>query len=479
MNYEVLKNLFNVFVDNGKIRAENYKNNIYPYEYRKLDKKMENTQIKGKNYNAFLFFNEVNEMFSKILIEEHLYDMDTKNSNKNIIIYFGENEYIKESFDRLYQKSKETLPFLIIVKDISNYNEDLKFINYIPSIKSINKLLMSRNKNYNKRKMKLICQKALFNFIITKIYRMDMYYNQLGYNLNMINPFNEINCKIKVHLTIGLVGNSGCGKSTLINILFNQLVCRVSSSATDVTTKCSEYYLPVNVDSDNIGQIRFLDFPGINNETNYYDIVEPEINKKIKEYKKNREQIDLVLFYIPNGVGRELNNTGLELIKLLHSNKIKILFIINGEIKPILLEDKKSKLKNEINNNKIFKNIKEKNGILNDDFSNVINTDYYQFYNIIEKTGVPLILEKIIDIIKIKDKNFRIKDITVDNYNEKLEELKNINRLFELYKNMSDLKDSIRIKSKWVVVGFSALAFGTSALSIVVPLVDAAAAIGY
>ena len=134
------------------------------------------------------------------------------------------------------------------------------------------------------------------------------------------------------------------------------------------------------------------------------------------------------------------------------------------------MEDKKSKLKNEIKNNKIFKNIKEKNGILNDDFSNVINTDYYQFYNIIEKTGVPLILEKIIDIIKIKDKNFRIKDITVDNYNEKLEELKNINRLFELYKNMSDLKDSIRIKSKLVVVGFSALAFGTSALSIVVPL---------
>ena len=479
VNYEVLKNLFNVFVDNGKIRAENYMNNIYPYEYRKLDKKMENTQIKGKNYNAFLFFNEVNEIFSKILIEEHLYDMDTKNSNKNIIIYFGENEYIKESFDRLYQKSKETLPFLIIVKDISNYNEDLKFINYIPSIKSINKLLMSSIKNYNKCQMKLICQKVLFNFIITKIYRMDMYYNQLGYNLNMINPFNEINCKIKVHLTIGLVGYSGCGKSTLINILFNQLVCRVSSSATDVTTKCSEYYLPVNVDSDNVGQIRFLDFPGINNETIYYDIVEPEINKKIKEYKKNREQIDLVLFYIPNGVGRELNNTGLELIKLLHSNKIKILFIINGEIKPLLLEDKKSKLKNEINNNKIFKNIKEKNGILNDDFSNLINTDYYQFYNIIEKTGIPLILEKIIDIINIKDKNFCIEDITVDNYNEKLEELKNINRLFELYKNMSDLKDSIRIKSKLVVVEFSALAFGTSALSIVVPLVDAAAAIGY
>ena len=84
-----------------------------------------NAQMKGKNYNAFLFFNEVNEIFSKILIEEHLYDMDTKNINKNIIIYFGESEYIKESFDRLYQKSKETIPFLIIVNNSTNYCEEL------------------------------------------------------------------------------------------------------------------------------------------------------------------------------------------------------------------------------------------------------------------------------------------------------------------------------------------------------------------
>jgi GTPase Era involved in 16S rRNA processing len=95
----------------------------------------------------------------------------------------------------------------------------------------------------------------------------------------MLNPLKEENCKIKVNLTIGLVGYSGCGKSTLINLLFNDLVCRVSSSATDVTTKCSEYYLPAIVDSDNVGQIRFLDFPGIANEKNYYDIIKPEIKK--------------------------------------------------------------------------------------------------------------------------------------------------------------------------------------------------------
>jgi len=469
VNYNILKKIFSIFVDKGKIRAKNYMNNIYPYEYRKLDKKFENNQIKGKNYNAFLFFNEVDEIFSKILLEEHLYDMDTTNKNKNIIIYFGENEYIKESFDRLYQKSKETIPFLIIINNSPNKSEELKYINYIPSITAIKNLLISRYKGYSDEQIQLMSKKALFILIITKLYRMDMYYNQLGYNLNMINPFNEINCKIKTHLTIGLLGYSGCGKSTFVNITFNQLVCRVSSSATDVTTKCSEYNLPINVDSDNVGQIRFLDFPGINNEMNYYEVVEPEIKRKIKEYKKNMEQIDLVLFYIPNGVGRELNDTGLKLIRLLHSNKIKILFVINGEIKPFLLEEKKTKLRNKINNNEILK----------DDFSNLINTDYYQYYNEIDKTGVPLILEKIIDIIKIQDNDFRITDITVDNYNEKLNKLKYLTRLFELYENMSDLRDSIRIKSKWVVAGFSALSLGTSALSIIVPLVDSAAAIGY
>lgn len=168
-------------------------NNIYPYEYRKIDKKFENDrlkvmiddintiisgynqfekkisdQIKGKKYNAFLFFNEVNEMFSKILIEEHLYDMDVKNKNKNIIIYFGENEYIKKSFDRLYKKSKATMPFLIIIKNILNYNEELKFVNYIPNINSIKKLLMSESHKYNRHQRKSMCEKALFNFIITK-----------------------------------------------------------------------------------------------------------------------------------------------------------------------------------------------------------------------------------------------------------------------------------------------------------------------
>ena len=169
-----------------------------------------------------------------------------------------------------------------------------------------------------------------------------MYYNQLGYNLNRLNPFNEVNSKIKFHLTIGLVGYSGCGKSTLINLVFGELVSRVSSTATDVTTLCSEYYLPVRkLKSKNIGQIRILDFPGISEDKHYEDVVKPKILKKMKEYKKNMEQIDVALFFISNGNNRELTKSGLDLIRLLHEQKIRIIFIVNGPIRPELLQSKK------------------------------------------------------------------------------------------------------------------------------------------
>ena len=472
-NYNVLKNIFSKFMNNGKIKSNNNMDKIYSYEYRKLDKKIGENKER-KKYNAFLFFNEVDEIFSKILIEEHLYEMDKKNENKNVIIYFGEDEYIKDSFDKLYQKSPESLPFLIIVKNTSIYCEKLKLVNYIPNIISIRDLLMFRPQNIRNEEIKSMIEKALFHLIKLKIYRIDMYYNQLGYNLNLLNPLNDINSKIKVNLTIGLLGYSGSGKSTLINLLFNDFVSRASESKNEITTKCSEYYLPIQVDSDNVGQIRFLDFPGINNEKNYYDIIKPELEKKIEEYKSNKEQIDLVLFYLPRNNEEneeELNDASLKLINLLHSNKIKIIFIINEKIKQLnKLNTKKINLKNKINNNEI----------INDDFSNILNTNYFQNYNNKRsKIGIPLILEKIIDIIKIQDQNFNIEDITVHNYNQKLEDLKNLTRFFDLFGSMSDLRDSIRTKSNLVVTGFSLLSLGTSALSILLPLLDTATTIGY
>ena len=127
-------------------------------------------------------------------------------------------------------------------------------------------------------------------------------------------------------------------------------------------------------------------------------------------------------------------------------------------------------MKNQINNNEILK----------DNFSNIINTNYYQsYYNRRSKTGILLIITKIINIIKIKDKNFNINDITVNNFNEKLNELKKLTRLFELYEDMSDLRDSMRVKPNLVVTCFSVLSFGTSALSLLVPFVDLVTAIGY
>ena len=81
--------------------------------------------------------------------------------------------------------------------------------------------------------------------------------------------------------------------------------------------------------------------------------------------------------------------------------------------------------------------------------------------------------------MEIKDENFRVEDIAVNNYNDKLTELKNSSRVFEMYENMTVMKEKAKIQATMAVVGYSTLALGTSALSIVVPLVDAAAAIGY
>ena len=108
-----------------------------------------------------------------------------------------------------------------------------------------------------------------------------------------------------------------------------------------------------------------------------------------EEYKGLSYQ-GVVLFFIPNGISREFNKTGLKLVELLHKNKIKIIFIINGTMNKIVFEQKKNKLKNIINNNEI----------LHDDFSNLINSDYFQYYNQKDRTGISTIFQSIKKIIK-------------------------------------------------------------------------------
>ena len=69
--------------------------------------------------------------------------------------------------------------------------------------------------------------------------------------------------------------------------------------------------------------------------------------------------------------------------------------------------------------------------------------------------------------MEIKDENFRVEDIAVNNYNDKLTELRNSSRVFEMYENMTVMKEKAKIQATMAVVGYSTLALGTSALSIV------------
>ena len=360
----------------------------YQYELRQkiIDKKI---------YNAFLFFNKADEEFLDML-NEHLFEIDHKNGNKNVIIFFGEENEIIKSINKLEEKSAETVPFLIIIND-SEYDDKLKYINYIPDLNTLKINLKEKNETLSEEELSLLSEKALVNYINNKLLRIDSYYNQLGYDIK--NIYSD-----KILSTVALLGYSGCGKSTFLNLLFNELVSKVSSSTLDVTTKCSEYYFPIKTKNlEEIGHIRFLDFPGITESKNYINVVKPEIIKKSKEYKKNMEQIDISLFFINNGNTREFTDFGLELIDLLIDYNTEIIFVLNGPMNESFLKIKKQKIRNQILNK----------DVLNKDLSNIIHTNFFQNLKETEKTGVSDLLKKIIEIIKIKNKKMNLEDLYI------------------------------------------------------------------
>ena len=462
-NYYVLEQIFdkNNKAKSGNIQLQNGCEMYYQYELRQ--------KIKDKKkYNAFLFFNKADEEFLDMLFD-HLFEIDHKNGNKNVVIFFGEENEIIKSINKLEEKSAETVPFLIIINN-SEYDDKLKYINYIPDLNKIKSILKEENEKATEDELSSLCEKGLINYINMKLFRIDMYYNQLGFNLNLINPMDETYLKIKVHITIGLLGYSGCGKSTLINLVFNQLVARTSASSVDVTKQCKEYYLPIKeTDDEDVGQIRFIDFPGISEDKNYQNIVKPQLKKKLEEYKENMEQIDVALFFINNGNAREFNDTGLELVDLLKENNIKIIFVINGPINNAIKNAKKQKIRNQLGNK----------GVLDEDLKNVVYTNFFQNFKETEKAGISQIFENIIEAIQIKDQKFKVEEINVENYNEKLEHLSKCNRTFEHYSSMDSIKEKARLKANLSVAGYSALAFGSSAISLVIPVVDCALTIGY
>ena len=467
-NYYVLEQIFEKIYKekNGNIQFKNRQDFYYQYEARKKEKD-------NKQYNAFLFFNKADEEFLDNLFE-HFYEIDRHNKNKNVLLYFGNEDEIIKSYDKLYSKSEETTPILLIVKQHSEYSDSLTYINYIPDLDTIKSIYRDDERKFSEDELASLSEKTLVNYINTKLFRIDMYYNQLGYNLNMINPMNETYLKIVINATIALVGYSGCGKSTLINLAFKQLVAKTSTSSTDVTTKCSEYYLPLkdNENDDYLGQLRFLDFPGITEDDNYTQIVEPEIKSKMKEFKENMEQIDVALFFISNGVSREFTKSGLKLVELLHTNNIKIIFVINGDMKPFVFKTKKEKLRNTFKETNI-------SNILYEDLSNFIHTDFYQHFKESSKTGISKIFEKVIEEIKIKDKTFNVEDININNYNEKLLQLSKCNKIFESYDSMNEIKKKSKLKADLAVTGYCFLTAGSSALSLIIPVVDCALTIGY
>ena len=478
--YRMIKNIFPNYDQslNNKIQLTKrdqsyYLNYEYQYEYRFLKQTIRNIENEEKviKYNSFIFRNiNIDESFSKVL-SFYLYEYDVHNKRKNVIISFANQILIKRAFEELTENfSSETQPILILIDDNREYNEKLDYLNYIPGLKKIkNDLLKKNDKNLTNDMIHQIAENLFITYLRTKLFRICAYYNEMGYNLNMINPLNEINAKIQFHATIALVGESGCGKSTLLNFVFNELVTRVNTTSEDVTKKCSEYYLPVKEvkNKEKVGQLRLLDFPGLK-EQNNYKYVEDEINNKIEKYKKKNEQIDIALLFI-NTQGRIINDTFKKMIKLLHENHIKIIFIMNGTINEKDVKKRKQSLKNAINDN----------SILNNEYKNWINCDYKLEYDNIRRNGLSKIFHKINEIIKKNIIDYDIEKINEINYKVELKSISENNRLFESYDDINKLIKSKKAKSITCVSFYSFLSLGFSTISIFVPVVDSVLVIGF
>ena len=127
--------------------ADYYKEGEYFYEYRTLKfEYQDNGKTKIKIYNIYIFLNDINGEFSDILMY-FIYEKDIDNKRNNVIISYGGESFITESINKIPQKSKKSIPFLIFVKGIPFYDEKLKYKNYIPDFDIIKHALGINNRN--------------------------------------------------------------------------------------------------------------------------------------------------------------------------------------------------------------------------------------------------------------------------------------------------------------------------------------------
>ena len=420
--------------------------------------------------------NQVNKYNGDEKINELSKEEKYELKNNMILLFVNDNDsdlLLCDEFSKEENRGElnDNFPlFLFLFKDIDRNNLyyrdkffDFSYINCF-NLSSLN--FVEHNNNEEEEYIAVFLKKLLYN-------NFDSYFTERGHKLiDEIDPLSKKQ-KSGIYLPVILVGSPGVGKSTFINILNGVRISKASSSDEPVTSQSAYYDVKIPGDDENeiliaddgIEQdayIRFVDTPGFDLEKDI-KIALNEIKRIFKDFEEGREKVPVVLFFM-NPYGRNLTkdinkkNKIFEILKLIHKNKAKIIFVITHM-------PKNTKWQKEYS---FMKSLKE-NGLeslVEANKSNIIKCDMigenaYGIKEIFEKihTYLNIILDDNNQPTgKIYTQSF-IKNIRdIPTFDEKLQYIKANTSLFDHFQSKEDIITYARKKSKILIGSMIALA---------------------
>lgn len=364
--------------------------------YLKIRKRqiLENVDIE---WNGYYLDPTINYDFALMLLSHIQYVYTDLKEKNNVILCFtspGDDNLLRAIEYMKDNESEQLVPFVIFV----NKNDPLKDfrklskINYIP--KGVNPFETG-------------------NWIISKLFSIDAYYNELGSifdkylydNHTSYNQYGKSSC-----INIFLTGESRAGKSCFVNLCKGELCARESPDSTAVTVRCTEYIMPFTKTFEHLKQIEKKYQENIEDEFKWEEKDEENKNKlENKENKENNFKKEINLndkkkyssktFNIKNdeknynniiNINENYNTKNFSNNKINNNKTTNIIDLNKAKVSNSPNKyNKKNRYHNkiaELDDNSILFNNKNKNikniNNINNTFNNINNNNNYLNYNI-------------------------------------------------------------------------------------------------